>query len=168
MAKTLFEVERDGAEAFRRSKESNRLIEPLPRRLDLADPWVVNLNTGAIEANGPIMVELGDTIYTEYDPTDEELEALRAGRRVRVSPAMLARLKSGEYAEAPKIIVPVSVKAEQRAARAEAGHAGMGSEASVAKKKPKPAAAAAFALPAEATPSPLASAFQLADAPDLK
>jgi hypothetical protein len=84
-------LQREGADAV---AASNRLIEPVPRRLSGLEEWLVHMPTGRIERASPMMLELGDTIYTEYEPTGDELQALRAGHVVYVTKQLLARLRS--------------------------------------------------------------------------
>lgn len=117
MGKMLYELEREGAAAFHTGARTNQLIEPLPRTISQNEPWLVNLRTGAIERNSPLMTSLGDTIYKEYDPTDAEIASMNAGARVLVSREVHARLQAGEVDD-PVIIVPAEVRRVARQAAA--------------------------------------------------
>ncbi len=76
-----FELTRRGADAL--AAQQTRLIEPLPRTISPDTRWVRNTATGYVELCNELMRPLGDTIYTEYEPTADELARLKAGFRVR-------------------------------------------------------------------------------------
>lgn len=170
--KTEFLIQREGADAYAASAESKRLIEAIPRKISSNEKWLVNMTTARIEMASPMMLELGDTIYVEYEPTQDELVALKAGKSVTVSRTMLARLRSGEATSVvDQMELPQSVAEEQRRARAirlhgvEAGQQVAGAQAAA---HAAVAAEAAFATAAPMEPVPpvtAAQAFTIAPMP---
>ena len=119
--RTAMLVQRAGAEDL--AKANNRLIEPLPRTISAHERWLVNLTTGRIEVASPMMLTLGDTIYIEYEPTPEEVAALKQGQAVTVTRQMLTRLRSAEETSvADKMELPTDVREEQRKRRYQALH----------------------------------------------
>ena len=153
--KTTYLVQREGADAFMRSPDAARRIEPLPRTISATERWLVNVNTGRIEMASPLMRALGDVAFVEYEPTAAEVDALRQGKAVVVSATMLARLKNpGQANVADRLELPAEVAEQVRRDRYQRLHghppdtaAPQGEGASVA------SAAPALMLPAEATPS---------------
>jgi hypothetical protein len=135
MTKTLMELTREGA-SF--DPATTGLIELPPVDLDPSEPWVVHMQTGHIEALSPMMWELGNTFYRPYDPTPEELGRLAQGQVVVVSRAMLNRLtQDDDQNPGDKLILPDTIKDEQRTARAARLHG----TAAAAPKAPKAAKA---------------------------
>lgn len=175
---TRFLIERDGAGqmASQIDETTGRgLIEPVPRVISSHEQWLVNLGTGRIETASPLMLSLGDTIYVEYEPTEDEVRRLKRGQAVSVTMQMLARLKARDRSITERMALPQSVVQEQRARRYIDLHgAPPASAGETAATAPAPAPAPAeqafggFSLPAEASPAVnpgLASAFSLGPLP---
>ncbi len=137
---TQFMLQREGAAAFAQSAEAKRLIEAIPRTISAHERWLVNMTSGRVELASPLMLPLGDTIYKEYEPTQEELHALRKGAAVTVSRNMLSRLSSPEQASVvEQMVLPDALLEQQRKARYERLHG---------------APAAPVVAPATVTPTP--------------
>lgn len=145
---------------------NNRLIEPIPRVISGLERWLVHLPTGRIEMMSPIMAELGDTIYVEYEPTADEIRLLTAGKAVHVTKQMLSRLRStdDEVSVAERMELPQAEHARVREARYQRLHGRAEKPAEPA--APVATAKAAFTLPAEAAPA-VPATFQLDPAPAL-
>jgi hypothetical protein len=171
-------LQRQGAEELAKSMASanakNRLIEPLPRQLSPNGKWLVNTGSGRIEASSPMMLELGDTIYVEYEPTAQELRDLKAGHAVVVSRNILTRLRSGDAVlGTDKLVLPAAVEEDQRLKRYVALHGSL-PDGAPATPAAIPTGVDAFAgaaqfippevqptVPDAPAPSALASAFSL-------
>ena len=152
---TQFMLQREGAAAFAQSAEAKRLIEAIPRTISAHERWLVNMTTGRVELASPLMLPLGDTIYKEYEPTQDELQALRKGAAVTVSRNMISRLSAPEQPSVvEQMVLPDALVEQQRKARYERLHG--------AQVAPAPAPAAVVA-PAPVMPDPFAGVLPIPD-----
>ncbi len=148
-------LQREGAAALAQSADAKRLIEAIPRTISAHERWLVNMTSGRVELASPLMLPLGDTIYKEYEPTQDELHALRKGAAVTVSRNMLSRLSAPEQASVvEQMVLPDSMLEQQRKARYERLHG--------AQVAPAPAPAAVVA-PAAPLADPFAGVLPIPD-----
>lgn len=107
--KTILELEREGASA---AAANNKLIEPVPRTIGHDVRWLLNRTTGYVELNHPMLAQLGDTIYVEYEPSKDELGRLKMGQRVLGAHGPSANARRIDLSAAPSMKRPLAQEAK--------------------------------------------------------
>lgn len=107
--KTILELEREGASA---AAANNKLIEPVPRTIGHDIRWLLNRTTGYVELNHPMLAQLGDTIYVEYEPSKDELARLKMGQRVLGAAGPSANARRIDLSAAPSMKRPLAQEAK--------------------------------------------------------